>query len=256
MTVKRENTSTFKPITGDRFRFRCHKDIQCFTRCCQDLRLILTPYDILRLKTRLAISSEDFLDNHTDTSFNTHPRFPMVILKMRQDKDKRCPFVTSEGCTIYEDRPSACRIYPLGRASANPLGRENTLEKFFVVKEDHCLGFQEDRGWSIEEWLDNEGINEYNSMNDRWSEIITSSKGLGPEKNVQKKIQMFYMASYNLDRFREFLFKSPFFDRFEVDPDLIEKLASDDVSLMRFAFDWLKFSLFSDKTIHIKSFGM
>jgi hypothetical protein len=253
MAEKKDGTSTFKPITGDRFKFSCHKEIQCFTRCCQDLRLILTPYDILRLKNRMEISSENFLDNHTDTSFDTHPIFPMIILKMLQDKDKRCPFVTSDGCTVYEDRPSACRIYPLGRASTQPFGPEATLEKFFIVEEDHCLGFQESREWSIKEWLSNEGINEYNSMNDKWSEIITSSKGLGPEGDVQKKTQMFYMASYNLDRFREFLFKSPFFDRFEVDPELKEKLATDDISLMKFAFVWLRFSLFGEQTIQIKS---
>jgi hypothetical protein len=121
------------------------------------------------------------------------------------------------------------------------------------VNEKHCLGFKEDRVWTIKEWLTNEGVDEYNSMNDQWLEIITSQKSIGPAKAHHQKIQMFSMASYNLDKFREFIFKSRFFDRFEVDSELKRKLASDDVELIRFAFDWLKFSLFGEKTIHMKS---
>ena len=109
---ERKSNTTFKPLAGNRFRFRCHKEIRCFTRCCADLNLVLTPYDLVRMKRRLGISSSDFLDKYTNTTIDSHPRFPMVKLKMSQDKKRTCPFVTSNGCTIYEDRPAACRIYP------------------------------------------------------------------------------------------------------------------------------------------------
>ena len=36
-----------------RFKFRCHPGISCFTECCGKTTIILTPYDILRLKNRL-----------------------------------------------------------------------------------------------------------------------------------------------------------------------------------------------------------
>jgi hypothetical protein len=176
----------------------------------------------------------------------------MVTLKMNRDEKRSCPFVSSNGCAIYEDRPGACRIYPLGRAATKPDVQREILEKYFVVKEAHCLGFQEDREWTIEEWLKSEGVDEYNAMNDQWLEIITSQTPLGPEKDLHRKLQMFFMASYNLDKFREFIFKSRFFERFGVEPDLQNRLASDDVALMRFAFDWLKFSLFGENTIQIR----
>jgi hypothetical protein len=177
----------------------------------------------------------------------------MVKLKMLRDENKRCPFVSSEGCTIYEDRPGACRIYPLCRAATKSDAQRNTREKFFIVKEEHCLGFKENREWTIEEWLTNEGVDEYNTMNDQWLDIITSRKIIGTEQDLHRKIQMFSMASYNLDRFREFVFKSKFFERFEVDSALKSRLASNDVELMKFSFEWLKFSLFGEKTIQIKS---
>ena len=249
---KRQSDTTFKPLTGNRFRFRCHKEIRCFTRCCADLNLALTPYDLVRMKRRLGISSSDFLNKHTNTTMDSHPRFPMVKLRMRQDEKRTCPFVTSNGCTIYEDRPAACRIYPLGRAASKPDGWMHTLEKLFIVDEEHCLGFLEDREWTVEEWLSNEGVGEYDAMNEQWLEIITSSKSLGPEKDIPQKIQMFFMACYNLDKFRRFMLESRFLDLFEVESDLKDKLAIDDVQLMKFAFRWLKFCLFGEHTIQMK----
>jgi hypothetical protein len=171
---------------------------------------------------------------------------------MKDEGDKACPFVSSEGCILYEDRPGACRIYPIGRAATKPDGKRHTTERFFIVEEEHCLGFKEEKEWVLEEWLSSEGVDKYNAMNDPWMEIITSSNSLGDEQHVQKKIQMFYMASYNLDRFREFLFQSAFFERFVIEPTEKEALATDDIKLMMFAVKWLKFSLFGEKTIQIK----
>jgi hypothetical protein len=49
---------------------------------------------------------------------------------------------------------------------------------------------------------------------------MTSSKSLGPKDHIPRKHQMFFMASYNLDKFRAFLFQSKFFDHFEVNKEL------------------------------------
>ena len=250
---KTKPDSPFKPLTGNKFKFRCHPGIPCFNKCCADLNLVLTPYDVVRMKHKLKLSSQDFLERYTKTNMARRSRFPMIHLKMTPGKDRTCPFVSPSGCRIYEDRPGACRIYPLGRAALKVDMEQNTREKFFVVAEKHCLGFQEEKEWTIEEWIKNEGVDEYNTMNDQWLEIITSSKGLGAEKDVPRKMQMFLMASYNLDKFREFIFKSKFFERFTVPSALKKKLADDDIELMKFGFDWLKFSLFGERTIQIKS---
>jgi len=248
------NDDIFRPLNEDTFRFSCHKDISCFNECCAKLRLILTPYDILRMKKRLELNSDVFLDAYTDADMTSHRRFPMVKLRMRDDGRKACPFVTKEGCRIYEDRPGACRIYPLGRAArlVDMDGEKNAKDKFFLVEEAHCRGFEEEKRWTLEEWLSHEGVSEYNAINDKWLEIIGSNKSLGPKEAIQKKIQMFFMASYNLDKFKEFIYQSPFFNIFDVDSDLRERMESDDEALLGFAFDWLKFSLFGEKTIRQK----
>ena len=252
MMPSEKQNGVFKPLTSDKFRFACHKDMACFTKCCAALKLVLTPYDILRMKNRLHMSSSEFLERYSETVMDDGSRFPMLRLKMNQEEKKTCPFVTPDGCTIYEDRPGACRIYPLGRASMKVEREKDAREKFFVVQEAHCLGFNEEKEWTVEAWLENQGLDLYNAMNDAWLEIITSRKGLGPEKDIPRKMQMFFMASYNLDMFRSFLLKSRFFDLFEVEPELREDLGSNDVVLMHFAFQWLKFSLFGEKTLNIK----
>lgn len=249
-----QNDDVFRSLDEDAFRFDCHQGIACFTECCAKLRLILTPYDILRIKNRLEISSDDFLEKYTDTDLKSHSRFPMVTLKMRRDDARTCPFVTQEGCRIYGDRPGACRLYPVGRATRMVgQGQErNAKDKFFLVDESHCLGFNEQRHWTLEEWLDHEGVSEYNSQNDKWLEIMGSKKSLGPKEVVQKKVQMFFMASYNLDKFRMFIFQSRFFDLFHLNQEIKESVEIDDEALMGVAFDWLKFSLFGEKTMEMK----
>lgn len=230
------------------FQFACHPGVSCFTQCCAKLRLLLTPYDILRIKKRLGLDSEQFLDRYTETVFEPGVVFPMVMLKMNS-RDSRCPFLTSRGCSIYEDRPGACRLYPIGRASAFPGGGNRAREKFFIVTESHCHGFRENKVWTIDEWLNHEGMDVYNKMNDPWTRIVTSNKPLGPQNTLAQKLKMFFMASYNLDRFRQFLFHSPFFGKFHVEEDIKIKLAKDDEALMNFAFDWLRFALFGEKTL-------
>jgi hypothetical protein len=63
---------------------------------------------------------------------------------------------------------------------------------------------------------------------------------------------MVFMALYNLDRFKDFVFKSTFLDRFDVDPVVIEKIKRNDVELLKFAFDWIKFGIFGQKTFQVR----
>jgi Fe-S-cluster containining protein len=248
-----KNRKLLHCLNGDTFTFSCHKGIECFTNCCAALQLVLTPYDILRLKNRLGIPSGEFLETYTFTRFDRHPRFPMVFLKMTSHSSQACPFVCSDGCTVYEDRPGACRIYPLGRATQKGDHEKEVRQEFFVVQENHCLGFGEDRTWTVESWLSDQGLNEYNRMNDQWLEIINSPRSLGLKGEIPRKLQIFFMVCYDLDKFRAFLFGSRFFQLFHIPAELRTRLEKVDTALMSFGFDWLKFSLFGLPTMQPKS---
>jgi Fe-S-cluster containining protein len=202
------------------------------------------------MKNRLGLSSEQFLKEYTEPHTGEKTRFPMLKLKM-DDKTLTCPFVGAEGCSIYEDRPGACRIYPLGRAASHS-GGGGTKEHYFIVSEAHCLGHNEDKEWTVKEWREDQGVDEYNEMNDYWSGVITDAAALTQKELSSKKLQMFYLASYNLDSFRKFVFETRFLDMFDVDDEVVDEIKRDEVALMRFAIDWLRFSLFGEKMLKMR----
>jgi Fe-S-cluster containining protein len=133
---------------------------------------MLTPYDIVRLKNRLGISSGEFLANHTYVEIDEKTSHPFVFLKMNEDEDRKCPFVTVNGCTIYPDRPANCRYYPVGQASLkkmdDKINEPITEEFYFFIKEPHCLGFNENSEWTIKSWRDDQGVDVYDDMNRGW----------------------------------------------------------------------------------------
>ena len=55
------------------------------------------------------------------------------------------------------------------------------------------------------------------------------------------------MVSYNIDKFRSFVFDSTFLERMPVDDKTREKLKTDDVALFEFGVKWLKALLFKPK---------
>jgi hypothetical protein len=66
-------------------------------------------------------------------------------------------------------------------------------------------------------------------------------------------MHMLFTGCYDLDRFREFVFGSTLLQRFEVDEDFVEQMRHDDEELLRFAFLWLRFSLFGEETMKVKA---
>jgi Fe-S-cluster containining protein len=236
----------------DRFKFSCHKGLSCYTQCCADVTIFLTPYDLLRMKNRLKISSEEFLARYTLVPFNEKQQMPVVVLKMKDDEHKRCPFVGREGCTIYEDRPWSCRMYPLGFASPKEGGRAGEENFYFLMEEAGCRGFKEDREWTVGEWLEGQGIQEYNEKGELFKEITLHDYFQKGGKLDPEKMEMFYMACYDLDKFKRFVFESKFLQYFDVEEALVDRIRTDDVELMKFAFGWLKFALFSETTMKIR----
>ncbi len=234
----------------DTFSFSCHNKISCFNQCCRDVNIFLTPYDILRLKNRLGITSAEFLSKYTIMPVDKSQNLPIVQLKMDDSPETKCHFVTEQGCSVYEDRPWPCRMYPVGAASPNEVVGEDHF--FFMMKEDVCRGFEEKREWTVQEWLDDQKAEKYIEFGELFKEVslnefFQSGKSLSPQQ-----VQMYFTASYNLDDFHSFVTGSTFFDRFEIEEETKEKIKTDDEELLRFAFRWLRFALFSEPTIKIK----
>jgi hypothetical protein len=230
------------------FRFGCHPGAPCFTECCRDLNLQLTPYDLVRLKNRLCLSSGDFLDRFTVCRFEQDHPLPAIFLQMDENERKSCPFVSPKGCTVYADRPSACRVYPLARASRLHRVHGRILENYFILHEDHCLGFQEERFWKMDEWLEDQGLQDYNEYNDLWMAIVTHPK-LRNAHVPQERQQMFYLAAYDSDRFREMVINSRFLSLFRIDDNEIDQIRTRETALLKLAFKWIQFFLLGEGTL-------
>jgi Fe-S-cluster containining protein len=237
----------------DTFRFACHPGVPCFNECCSDVNIFLTPYDILRMKNRLGISSMEFLDQYTLTPLDPNLKYPILMLRMQEDEKKRCHFVSPDGCTVYDDRPWACRYYPVGLASPKEGESQVEQEFYFLLHEDVCKGFEEGRDWRIKEWKVDQGVARYDEFGRLFKEItlhkyFQSGRALEP-----RLMELFHMACYNLDKFRLFITESTFLNRFALEPGQVEKITTDDEELLRFSFTWLKFALFGEKTVRIRS---
>jgi Fe-S-cluster containining protein len=251
-----ESGEMLEPLPkGGRFRFACHQGVRCFTDCCRDLHLTLTPYDVLRAKRALAMDSTAFLDHHTVQDTDPTWKIPVVRLKMAENAVRSCPFVTREGCRIYADRPGACRAYPLGRAARRSPSRSKVSsveEEYFVVREPHCFGFEEGEEWAAESWMEDQGLVVYNEMNDLWMAFLTRYKPGSRQDLSPAQWKMFFMACYSLDRFREFVFGTRFLSLFSIPEAKQERLRESDEELLRFAYTWLAFSLFGDPVLKLR----
>jgi hypothetical protein len=163
------------------------------------------------------------------------------------DGRKACPFVRPEGCLVYEDRPTSCRYYPLGVASLAFKEDPDGEDFFFMVREAHCLGFEEDRSWTVLEWRQDQGVETHDRVNAQWTELIVRKRSFPPNMHWTEQVkQMFFMASYDIDRFRKFVFESSFLSRNPMEASMIENLRSDDVALLEFGLKWLKGLLFKE----------
>jgi len=235
------------------FKFRCHKGVQCFTKCCSNINILLTPYDIIRMKKRLGKSSEEFLDVYTTMELDDKSKQPLVRLKMLDDQEKKCPFITPEGCSVYSDRPANCRYYPIGQGIMRKETEKGPVneEIYFFVREPHCLGYQEDKQWTIQSWKDDQEASLYDEMNREWKEIQLRRNPLLKELDSNKQAQI-YTACYDIDRFRRYVFESRFLDVFEIGEDMIEKIKTDDVVLMKLGFTYIKFLLLLEDGLRVK----
>jgi Fe-S-cluster containining protein len=243
-----ENLAGIEPMRLDsnsKFKFRCHKGVKCFTQCCRGINIVLTPYDIIRLKNCLQLSSEEFLAIYTEPQILEKTDLPVVTLKLINDDLKSCPFIREDGCLLYADRPTTCRYYPLGVAALSHKEDVDGNGFYFFVHESHCLGFEEDRTWSVGEWREEQGVDFHDDINAAWADLVVRKRSFPPDINLTEQAKkMFFLASYNIDKFREFVFESSFLARYDIDEVTVEKIKADEIALLQFGMKWLKWLLF------------
>ena len=234
---------------GTRLRFRCHNGISCFNACCKQADITLTPYDIIRLKDRLGKSSTDFLREHTVPFQMDREGLPGV--KLKTTDEGACLFVTEEGCSVYGDRPTSCRYYPLGHMSMLATGSKSEETHYFLVKEDHCKGHEEAQEQTIAEYLKDQETAQFDEMNHEWLTLMLKRRSMGPTvgRPPEATLQMFFMCSFDMDRFRRFVLSDNFRNTYDLEESIYQTFEKEDLSLMQFGVRFMKQAFFGERTI-------
>ena len=234
---------------GSKLQFRCYKGISCYNACCRKADVTLTPYDIIRLKDRLGISATEFLKEHTVPFQMDKDGLPGV--KLRTTDEGACLFMNEAGCSVYKDRPTACRYYPLGHMAMRATGSTTDETHYFMVKESHCKGHDEERELTVSDYLKEQETAEYDELNREWMQLMLKRRSMGPTvgRPPAASLQMFFMCSYDMDRFRRFVLSENFRNTYDLEESAYEVFAREDISLMQFGVRLMKQVFFGERTI-------
>ena len=234
--------------------FSCHKGIGCWNACCSNIDISLTPYDVLRLKTRLGISSTEFLKEYT-VPYEME-KDSIAGVKFRPvDAGTACRFMQPEGCGIYQDRPTACRYYPVALLSMRRQDEYIDRDSYAIVREDHCKGHEVNRRITIADYRKEQGLEDYDDLARGWRQLVLKKQSSGPSigKPSLRSRQQFFMACYDIDRFREFVSAESFGRLFELPQEEKQALLADDVALLQFAFRFLRQVMFGEESIALNA---
>jgi len=239
-----EDTETRTALSPDSvFRFHCHAGLACFNRCCREATIILSPYDILRLSHRLGYSTGEFLQRHTSRQEESRSGLPLVLVKPGRTGD--CPFLGERGCRVYEDRPAACRLFPLTQGSE--LTPQGVADYYFLRRLEFCQGFAGEREWTIPAWQEDQGFVEFDQPRRPWLHLLLKQAQPGRIPPDHRLLSQFYLMAYDLDAFRTFLFESAFFLAHSLNLEDARALATDDLALLRFSTGCLEHLLFPEE---------
>lgn len=255
MKTRKDFPEGMVPLGKEKFPFHCHPGVACYMICCRNVDMFLYPYDVLRLKNYLQISSQQFMENYSRIIQGVaHPYFPSVMLRLSDNETKDCPFLGEEGCTVYADRPSACRTYPLERAVDRSPEKGAAREFYFMTDHAYCLGHQEDKMFTVKKWIRDQRLDDYNLMDELWAEVDTvfSRNPWAGEGSGGSKQQMAFTACYDIDNFRLMVAKHSLLDRFTLSRDQKRRIRESDTELLKFAFEWLKYFLGAPSSLIVR----
>jgi Fe-S-cluster containining protein len=226
------------------FNFHCHDGLACFNQCCRTPTIILSPYDILRLKHCLGITSGEFLQRYTRQKIEERAKLPLVFMDPYRSPESGCPFVGPAGCRVYPHRPAACRLFPITMGSQ--LTEHGVVDYYFCRRLDYCQGFATDVQWTVASWKTNQGFEEYEAGRREWLQILLR-QGLKEPGRADARVQdLFATIAYDLDQFRRLIFESAFLQGYDVDDKTLEDLKKSDLALLKFGYRFLQAVLFPE----------
>ncbi len=143
---------------NDSFKFKCQ---QCGS-CCKGSSLIINPYDLIILSKKFNMPLKDFKAKYTKQVIDKNNNIPKLLLKTKQG----CIFLKENKCSIYNERPAACRFYPLG------LYKQNNEFYYFVGGSHICIK-EGEREILVKDYINQELGEELVQINKTWLDFET-----------------------------------------------------------------------------------
>ncbi len=188
----------------DTIKFYCYKGIICFNQCCYDVKLVLSPYEFLRLRRSLNLGIQEFIERYGEVYLGEVTQLPLISVNM-DPYTFACPFLNEkEGCKVYQDRPASCRLYPLVRYLIK--NKEGKNEEIFkIIRETHCKGHYENRPIKIKDYLKEQDLELYLFFNDLWGEIVIKRQKFSDTPLTGDMLDLIFTLAYDLDEFRNLI---------------------------------------------------
>lgn len=176
--------------------------------CCKGMgeSIILDPYDICRLTNGLGITFEMLLADKI--ALNMYDGVILPHLNM-SGADAACAFLNEEGrCSIHAFRPSICRLFPLGR-----IYNEDGFQYFLQVNE--CSNKNRTKV-KVKKWIDTPELKTNDKFILDWHDFINEVQAKvnsNLDEELIKKINMFILQHFFIERYNEEEFYSQFEER-------------------------------------------
>ena len=114
-----------------------------------------------------------------------------------------------------------------------------------LLKEPHCMGHNEPQKQTVGQWIDDQEIESYNSINDKMMQIIGLKNQILPGPLDLKSRRLVYVALYDLDNFREQSFQNGLIENIDVDQQKLAAAETDDMALLEVGMEWVKKVVFN-----------
>lgn len=170
---------------SDLMQLSCGVD-GCDSNCCKaSAPIVLNPYEISLICRETTMSYEDLLDIVDTDRANG---FPLVMLP----RNPVCRFWTDSGCRIYNARPLACRLFPIGRVF------DGFQSRLVLPGRNICQGLAPAPAGTVADYVKTQDAAMQIQMADRWIEFVNAIEELPlPDKPVTSVA--FHMLVYSPD---------------------------------------------------------
>jgi hypothetical protein len=133
-------------------------------------------------------------------------------------------------------------------------------QNYFRIEEEHCKGHLEEnflpetKEITLSEYRASQDVKEFDEYNLDWIRLMLKKKSAGPSVGTPsvESLQVLFMATYDMDRFKRFVTSPNFQSIYILDEALYKEIQTDDLKLLKFGYRFLKQVLFGEKTIDLK----